>query len=76
MQDDCYAELVDDLAKDQFKSVTPELRANILAFYADPNAPIATKKKPKDWARVSRELDALKSAVPAAPATSAGTPAH
>ena len=54
MQDDCYAELLDSLAKDQFKSVSPELRANILAFYADPNAPIATKKKPKDWARVSR----------------------
>jgi hypothetical protein len=70
MQDDCYAELLDGLAKTQFKGVSPELRANILAFYADPNAPIATKKNHKEWVRITGEIDALKSVAPAAPAPS------
>jgi len=67
MQDDCYAELLDGLAKTQFKGVSPELRANILAFYGDPNAPIATKKNHKEWVRITGEIDALKSVAPAAP---------
>jgi hypothetical protein len=37
------------------------LRDNLLAFYADPNAPVATKKKPKDWQRTMDELERLKS---------------
>lgn len=36
------------------------LRQNILAFYSDPNAPIATKKKPKQWEQVQQELEILR----------------
>lgn len=66
MADNTYAKLLDTLAKQQFANVSPELRENILAYYADANAPIATKKKAKDWARVTAELAQLRSA-PAGP---------
>lgn len=36
------------------------LRQNILAFYSDPNAPIATKRHPRKWERVQNELDILR----------------
>ncbi|MGC2637617.1 MAG: zinc dependent phospholipase C family protein [Acidobacteriaceae bacterium] len=37
------------------------LRQNILAFYADPNAPIVTKRHPKQWRKVQAELAELRS---------------
>jgi len=61
LTDKTYAHLVDDLAKRNFEQVTPELRANILQFYSNLNAPIATKKDKKEWARVLEELDKLRS---------------
>ena len=45
LTDRTYARLLDDLSKKDFKPITPELRDNILSFYADPKALIATKKK-------------------------------
>ena len=35
------------------------LRQNILAFYADPNAPIATKRNPRQWKKVQDALAVL-----------------
>lgn len=35
------------------------LRQDIEAYYADPNAPITTKRKPEQWARVQAELAVL-----------------
>ncbi|MGO9642948.1 MAG: zinc dependent phospholipase C family protein [Candidatus Acidiferrales bacterium] len=61
MADNAYARLVDMLAQRHFQSVSPELRADILAYYSDPNAPIATRKKPREWARLTDELRQLKS---------------
>ena len=49
MADNAYAKLLDTLAKEQFANVSPELRKNILEYYGDPNAPIATKRKHKEW---------------------------
>ena len=57
LTDNTYAHLLDQLAQHNFDKITPELRANILAFYGDPNAPIATKKKPKVWQKTQDELD-------------------
>jgi hypothetical protein len=68
MADNAYARLVNMLAQDQFHSVSPQLRADILKFYSDPNAPIATRKHAGDWARLTTELGQLKTAVPAPPA--------
>jgi len=66
MADDAFAALVDRLAGNKFQKLSPELRDAILHFYADSAAPISTKKRPKDWARLTAELDTLKSASAAA----------
>jgi Zinc dependent phospholipase C len=73
MADDTYAKLLDQLAKQQFANVTPELRENILNFYANPTAPIATKKNEKQWARVNEEIAQLKKASPVPVAAPAAT---
>lgn len=60
--DETYSQLLRDLSKHHFRTVTPELRQNILTFYKNLNAPIATKEHPGKWKRTLRELTALKSA--------------
>jgi hypothetical protein len=61
LTDKTYAHWLDQLAKRNFDQVTSEVRTNILDFYADLNAPVATKKKPKDWQKTMEELEKLKS---------------
>ncbi|MFY9909603.1 MAG: zinc dependent phospholipase C family protein [Candidatus Sulfotelmatobacter sp.] len=61
LTDQTYAHLVDQLAKQNFQQIAPALRANILAFYSNPDAPIATKKKPKTWQKTQGELARLRS---------------
>lgn len=74
MNDDTYAKLLDKLSEEKFAGATPDLRANIEQFYQDPNAPYATKRKPKEWAKVQAELTELKAAQPyAAPKESASS---
>ena len=68
LADKTYAELLDKLDKDHFSQMTPELRAILLDYYKDPNAPFATKKDQKEWAKVLKEVDDLKAFTPAAPA--------
>jgi hypothetical protein len=60
LTDNSYAHLLDQLAQQNFDHVTPELRENILAFYSDPNAPIATKKKSGAWQKTQDEVERLK----------------
>jgi hypothetical protein len=60
LTDDAYARLLDDLAGDDFQLLTPDLRQNILTFYKDENAHIATKKKPESWERTQEQLQKLK----------------
>src|ERR1022692_2315440 len=50
LNDDAHAELLDALAKQNFTGASPELRAELLEFFAHPDAPYATKRKPKEWA--------------------------
>ena len=59
LMDETYATLLHEVTE---KTAVPPLglRQNILAFYSNPNAPIATKKHPKKWARVQQELEELK----------------
>jgi hypothetical protein len=75
MNDDVHAELVEELAKTNFKSMTPELRTELTQFYADPNAPYATKRKPKEWAKLQVALQQLKQA-PATPVEAQTLPAY
>jgi hypothetical protein len=60
LTDNAYAHLLDELSKRNFDQVAPELRGNILAFYSNPEAPIATKKKPKNWQKTQDELTKLR----------------
>jgi len=70
LADEAYADLLDRLTKTQFKDMSPELRANILNYYADTSISFATKKNPKEWTRTLADLDAMKSAPPSAAPTS------
>ncbi len=67
LADAAYADLLDYLQKDQFRGITPELRANILQYYSDTGVSFATKKHPKDWARLMRDLDQMKTSPNAQP---------
>lgn len=62
--DKTYAQLVERLAK-QFAATTATsipapLLAQIRAFYANPSAPIETKKHKKEWLKLTRALDQIK----------------
>ena len=61
LTDDAYAKLLDKLA-DHYAGITPELRADILGFYRNLDAPIATKSNGKQWDKVLKELADLKAA--------------
>lgn len=74
MNDDVHAELVEALSKTNFSGMSPELRTELTQFYSDPNAPYATKRKPKEWAKLQVALQQLKAA-PAAPSTAGTLPA-
>ncbi len=60
--DEAYADLVTKLAKHEFNDVTPELRSNILAFYSDRRALIATKDGANELRKIAPAIDKLKSA--------------
>lgn len=59
LTDKTYARLLDDLNKKSADPVPPELRADILNFYSNPNAPLATKKKKKEWQKLQQNLARL-----------------
>ena len=63
LTDQTYAKLLDILIEQSIKKprqiIPLGLKEDILSYYEDPNAPIATKKDPKKWARVQAELIAL-----------------
>ena len=67
LTDKAYARWLDQLSQHNFDQITPDLRENILAFYGDPNAAIATKGKASDWEKTQDELQRLKAlSLPAA----------
>jgi hypothetical protein len=74
MNDDAHAELLEKLAEKNFADVSPDLRAELLAFYADPNAPYATKRKSKEWSKVEANLRKLRN-LPPEPERAATMPA-
>jgi hypothetical protein len=65
MNDHAHAKLLEALARQNFAGASPEVRAELLQFYADPNAPYATKRKPMDWNRVEVALQQLRASAPA-----------
>jgi hypothetical protein len=74
LNDVTHAKLLDALAKQNFSGASAEVRAELLEFFGHPDAPYATKRKPKDWAKVQAELEQLKNAVPPVVTTGADDP--
>ena len=62
LSDETHANLLDALAKQNFSGASTDVRAELLEFFAHPDAPYATKGKPKEWARVQAELEQLRKA--------------
>jgi Zinc dependent phospholipase C len=60
LADDAQARLLDELAKQNFQGASPAVRAELLEFFSHPDAPYATKRKPKQWAKVQAELEQLR----------------
>ena len=60
LADRAYARLVKRLSKENFATMPPPLRQNVLAFYADLSRPYETKRHNDDWKELLRELDGLK----------------
>jgi len=59
LTDSTYARLLHWLTRHPSWAIPPGIKSNIEAYYANPNAPITTKKHPKKWARVQADLAIL-----------------
>ena len=68
LNDEAHAKLLDRLAENKFAGASPELKEELVQFFADPDAAYTTKRNAKAWAKVQAQLELLKSAgqVPAA----------
>ncbi|MGD0738276.1 MAG: zinc dependent phospholipase C family protein [Terracidiphilus sp.] len=70
LTDTTYAELLRRLTLDPTKPIPPGIKSDVEAYYADPNAPIVTKKHPDAWKKVQDDLKTLE----AMPTSTAATP--
>lgn len=62
LNDEAHATLLDKLAETKFVSISAEAKAELLHFYADPDAPYTTKRNAKAWAKVKAQLPQLQAA--------------
>ena len=58
LTDVTYAQLLTEVTR--LRAVPAGLKEDILEYYADPSAPIVTKKDPAKWARVQADLERLR----------------
>jgi hypothetical protein len=59
LTDKTYAKLLAKVTQDPAQPLPEGLKQDILNYYADPNAPISTKRDKKKWARVQKQLQVL-----------------
>jgi hypothetical protein len=59
LADRTYATLLAMITKNPDKVVPNQLKHDLLGYYADPQAPIITKKDPAKWAQVQENLKTL-----------------
>ncbi len=59
LTDETYAKLLKQLTSKTERIIPPNLKRNILDYYKDTNAPIATKKNKDAWSRVTAHLQLL-----------------
>jgi hypothetical protein len=64
LADSACAELLDRVAQNNFANASPELRAELLRFYASPEVPSTAKVSEKARARLKADLQKLESATP------------
>jgi hypothetical protein len=64
LSDDAYSELLLQLSGKGFAATPPALKEDILAFYADLDARIATKQDARRWKRTLHALEELRAATP------------
>jgi len=60
LSDETYAQLLHELSRRGLDHTTPDLRNNILAFYATPAAPGGRRRNDKAWRCTLRELESLR----------------
>jgi zinc dependent phospholipase C len=66
LNDDAHAHLLHRLAEQKFGCVSPDLRQELLTFFASADAPYNGKNDKKTWDRVQAELKSLKEMEPVA----------
>lgn len=59
LTDTTYALLLHRVTRHPSRKIPPGIKADILAYYADPEAPITTRKDAKKWAQVQADLATL-----------------
>lgn len=59
LTDETYAGLLEKLTSAPDKPIPPGIKADVQAYYSDPNAPIATKQHADQWQKVQEELKIL-----------------
>ena len=59
LTDKTYAKLLAELTRNPTRPIPIQLKHDIQGYYADPLAPITTKKDPKQWAAVQANLKTL-----------------
>jgi hypothetical protein len=59
LADNTYANLLEELQKQQYKNVTPELQKSILDFYSNADTTQQTAKDLKKWAKTSMRIREL-----------------
>ncbi len=64
LDDDIHSVWLNLLAEKHFSTVTPEIKSELVGYYADLNAPIATKKRGEKWDLLLEQLSELKAVTP------------
>jgi hypothetical protein len=59
LTDSTYADLLHRITEQPAQPIPPGIKTDIEAYYADGNAPIATKRDQKKWAQVQADLKTL-----------------
>jgi hypothetical protein len=59
LADETYAKLLAMITKNPTNVVPSQLKHDLIAYYADPQSPISTKKKTEEWAQVQANLKTL-----------------
>jgi hypothetical protein len=60
LTDATYADLLHRITRTPSQPIPPGIKADLLAFYIDPDAPDTTKKNAARWAEVQADLTTLK----------------